>query len=177
MVFLTSAECTSWCGLNRVDVPLGAALGHDGPRVHVELTSSESRLYAASCQLENSVGPWHTCLLWVFDHDIWRSSTNLHLYYRLRESYSDHRLLSQAPGHLFLNYERDDLITFIEIGLLSGWDMHVLSDLGYGRVFTSHESWAEITRSNEKELEEVAAGFQRGKWAAQVNRGRRSDAL
>jgi hypothetical protein len=65
----------------------------------------------------------------------------LHLYYRLRQSYSDWRLLHEAPGHLFLKHEAVDLVSFLEVGILAGWDMHLLPTNGYGRAFVSHDEW------------------------------------
>jgi hypothetical protein len=42
-------------------------------------------------------------LLWITEWGIW--TENWHLYYKLRQSYNDQRLLHEAPGHLFLEYE------------------------------------------------------------------------
>src|SRR5438067_13540264 len=36
-------------------------------------------------------------LLWITEWGIWPTSENWHLYYRLRQTYSDHRLLDEAP--------------------------------------------------------------------------------
>lgn len=58
-------------------------------------------------------------------HD-WGSQTNYHLYYKLRQSYSNFDHLSAAPGHLFLGHEANDLITFLQLALLFGWDFHLL---------------------------------------------------
>jgi hypothetical protein len=62
----------------------------------------------------------------------------------LRQSYGDHRLLDEAPGHLFLNYESADVVSFVQLGLLSGWDMHLVPSFGYGVVFASHDGWVEF---------------------------------
>jgi hypothetical protein len=50
-------------------------------------------------------------LVWMKEWDIWKSGENLHLYYKLRQSYGDHRLLHEAPGHLFLKHEAEDLVS------------------------------------------------------------------
>jgi len=89
-------------------------------------------------QLEQSLRPREACLLWVTDWGIW-GSENLHLYYRLRQSYGDHRLLDEAPAHLFLEYEAADLVSFLEVGVLCGWDMHLIPFVGYARAFVSHD--------------------------------------
>jgi hypothetical protein len=103
--------------------------------------------------------PRANCLLWVSEWGVWPSSENWHLYYRLRQSYGDHRLLHGAPGHLLLDYEEADLVSFLELGILNGWDMHLLPVLNYGgtdtaRAFVSHDEWValshrELSRVNE----------------------------
>jgi len=78
------------------------------------------------------------------DWGIWGSSENLHLYYRVRQSYGDLRLLPEAPGHLFLSYEAADLVTFLQGGILCGWDMHLVPTVGYARAFVSHDEYVEF---------------------------------
>jgi len=60
---------------------------------------------------------------------VWKSSENWQLYYRLRQSYADFRLLHEAPGHLFLDYEEPDFISFLQLVLQNGWDAHLLPNL------------------------------------------------
>jgi hypothetical protein len=160
MVFFTQKECLEWCTQNRIDVPEqtdddGAAGG-----LVIRVPVPGSNAFAVSKCLEEAICPWNTCLLWVTGSDVWRSSTNLHLYYALRRSYGDHRLLSQAPGHMFSNYEGRDLISFIHLAILFGWDAYLLSDLGYGKGFLSHDSWFHIWRSNSAELKEIGSAFE-----------------
>ena len=127
-------------------------------------------VFTASSRLADAMGPWTTSLLWVVATGIWPSSTNLHLYYRVRQSYQDYRLVSQAPGHLFLNYEIADFVTFVQIGILSGWDMYLLTDLQYGKAFVSHDSWAAIWRSDDKDLDGIVGSFQKIKVPAEIIR-------
>ena len=146
MRFLTLSESQAWCeGI--------VALGPDGR----PLRPSAEPLYAkgplagnvpsltAFCrQLERALQPREACLLWVTDWGIWGSSENWHLYYRLRQSYGDPRLLHEAPGHLFLDYESADLVSFLQVGVLSGWDMHLIPMVGYARAFVSHDEYVEF---------------------------------
>ncbi len=61
------------------------------------------------------------CLLWVED---WEPK-NLHLFYRLRQTYLENRTLMEAPGHIFLDYEKADLASFILIGIVCGWSFRL----------------------------------------------------
>jgi hypothetical protein len=54
-------------------------------------------------------------LLFVTEWDIGPSSENWHLYYKLRQTYGDNRLLRDAPGHLFLEHEAEDLASFLQL--------------------------------------------------------------
>src|SRR6185312_3333914 len=60
--------------------------------------------------------PWERCLLGVTEWGIWRSSENWHLYYRLRQSYGSQSLIENEPAHLFFDFEKADLVSFIQIG-------------------------------------------------------------
>lgn len=89
---------------------------------------------------------------------MWPSSENWHLYYRLRESYGDRRLLHEAPGHLFLDYEAADLVTFLHVTISSGWDAEVLPHLSYGsaanaRVFISHDEFVLLAHADKAMLD------------------------
>jgi hypothetical protein len=170
MVFLTTHECTDWCNQKGISVPAGGDAGQPGPSVRVGLNPEASLVFSAASRLVEAIGPWTTSLLWVVATDIWPSTTNLHLYYRVRQSYQDFGLVAQAPGHLFLNYELADFVTFIQIGILSGWDMYVLTDLGYGKAFVSHESWAAIWASNEKDLDGIVESFKKIRVPAEIIR-------
>ena len=103
--------------------------------------------------------PRRAALLWVTEWGVFPNSENWHLYYRLRESHGDRRLLHEAPGHLLLDYEEPDLVSFLQVGVLNGWDMHLVPELAYGeadtaRVFVSHDEWIALSH---RDSETVAA--------------------
>lgn len=94
-------------------------------------------------------------LLWITEWSIWPSSENLHLYYRLRQTYGDHRLLHEAPGHLFLEYETEDLATFLQVAMLNGWGGYMLTQAGYVNAFFSHDEYIDFFAEVDSCLEEV----------------------
>ena len=155
MHFLTLDECRDWCdGL----VPLNDRRLPEWP--------SQQRIYARGpatsdigfCrQLERALQPREACLMWLTDWGIWTG--NLHLYYRLRQSYGDHRRFQDAPGHLFLDYEAADLVSYIQVGQMNGWDFHLIPYLGYARAFISHDEYVEFSadEANENLVHEYAA--------------------
>ncbi len=52
------------------------------------------------------LGQFRNAILYIDECGVWPSFENWHLYYRLRSSYGDNRMLHEAPGHYFLEYER-----------------------------------------------------------------------
>src|SRR5690349_18036823 len=97
-----------------------------------------------------AVGPCNWWLVWMDDPTKW-SGRNDHLYYRLRQSYGDYRLLAEAPCHLFHAYEETDLISFVQVAIQNLWDIHVVTDLDYGRLFISHNEWLNVTSAVDPE--------------------------
>jgi hypothetical protein len=98
-------------------------------------------------------------LLWISEWGIWESSENLHLYYRLRQSYADQRLLSEAPGHLFLGHETPDLASFLQLSMLNGWGGYMLTDANYVNAFFSHDEYIDFHSSDEAHLDLVREGL------------------
>jgi hypothetical protein len=54
-------------------------------------------------------------LLYVYNKGTAPSLQNWHLYYRLRTAYGNSEKLDKSPGHLFLDFERADLSTFLYV--------------------------------------------------------------
>jgi hypothetical protein len=70
-------------------------------------------------------------LFWATD---WSSLSPWHLYFRLRQSYGDFRLLDEAPGHLFLPHENEDLASFLSIAMANYWDGYLLPRINHVRA-------------------------------------------
>lgn len=149
MHFLSPSECRDWCGSGRIPFDAnGTPLPPNRERYYVRspLPRDFTELLPFCRTLERLLQPRRACLLWVTESDIWHSSANLHLYYRLRQSYGDRRQLDEAPGHLFLDYEAVDLVSFIQLAALSGFDAHLIPDAtGYSRAFVSHDEFVEFS--------------------------------
>jgi len=144
---LTETEAADWCRKQRL------TLGGDNlPRwplathtIRFPVMKDATRLAWFAGFVERSLRPRDCCLLWVSLTGVWPQSENWHLYYRLRQTYGEPRLIEKAPGHLFLDYESADLTTFLEVGLLGSWDMYVLTGTqGYLNAFFSHDEWVEF---------------------------------
>jgi hypothetical protein len=105
MHFLSLAECQAWvrdiAPLDSRDVPEHPSRSSLYARGPLAATTEFCR------RLEQALMPREALLLWVTDWGIW-SPENLHLYYRLRQSYGDLGQLKDAPGHFFHAHEAAD---------------------------------------------------------------------
>jgi len=122
MRFLTDAECND--RIKSLQRPL-PEVGEGLRFLHYD---QRSRIASFAAIVARNVCFCQPALLWVIESEVW--TPNWHLYYRLRQSYSDHRLMSEAPGHLFLGHESADLETFLELTMVGGWDAYLLTEAG-----------------------------------------------
>lgn len=160
MKTLTAAESSQWCAKRGIELDTfgkSSQLTEGFQFVRLEFPTSVNRLTWFCRLIERKLQPRKHCLLWVTSWGVWESSENWHLYYRLRQSYGDFRLLEEAPGHLFLEFETHDLASFLQVGMIAGWDMHLLPSEGYGRAFVSHDGWFKLALADAVELEETRA--------------------
>jgi hypothetical protein len=98
-------------------------------------------------------------LLWITEWGIWPSSENWHLYYKLRQAYGDYWLLQEAPGHLFLEHEAEDLASFLQVALLNGWGGYVLPQANYVNAFFSHDEYISFYAERAENLAQVREAF------------------
>lgn len=158
MRFYTKDECEEWLrGRERVkpDAASGLAM------LHVHYPPQPYRIYGLASWIASSITYRMPVLLWVTEWDIWPGSENGHLYYKLRQSYGDLRLLQEAPGHLFLGHEPEDLASFLQISILNGWGGYILPQAPYVSAFFSHDEYINFYAESETQLEEI-----RTKWGA-----------
>lgn len=70
------------------------------------------------------------CLVWVVDPGVWPSSENLSLYYCWRRAVGINTPLEDAPGHVFLPFERDEMISLVQMSVIFGWGIVCVSSNG-----------------------------------------------
>jgi hypothetical protein len=166
MRFLDVGECAEWCERSEVVLDERRRPTRKLPQPHrlrCGFPASFTQLLWFSRAIESALQPRETCLLWVTDWGIFPSNENQHLYYRLRQSYGDFRLLREAPGHLCLDFERPETVTLIYLCVLFGWDVHLIPSVGYGRAFVSHDEWIELGFDGTAEFDETRQAFEKAK--------------
>jgi hypothetical protein len=152
MRFYSKEECEEWLrGRER-------ARPDTMPENQVERISyppEPYRIFGMAHWIANSLTYRMPTLLWITEWSIWPSSENWHLYYRLRQSYQDLRLLHEAPGHLFLGHELEDFASFLQIAILNGWGGYILTQADYVNAFFSHDEYIEFFAKPDGNLAEV----------------------
>jgi hypothetical protein len=63
--------------------------------------------------------------------------------------------LQEAPGHLFLEHESEDLASFLQIAMLNGWGGYVLTQANYVNAFFSHDEFIDFFATLDSNLAEV----------------------
>jgi len=156
MHFFTQLECEAWiAGLGRQKPDLPAA----GTRLRFEYPPEPHRIFNYAAWIAESLTYKQPALLWVTEWGIWPSSENWHLYSKLREVYGEKRLLHEAPGHYFLDYETADLASFIQVAMLNGWGGYVLMQADYVNVFFSHDEYVDLFAKHAENLPDVKTGL------------------
>lgn len=145
MRFYTEAECEEWLkGEDRLK-PDAVSGVHTAS---VRFPPEPHRFFYFAHWIAESISCRMPVLLWITEWGIWENTENSHLYYRLRQSYGDQRLLWEAPGHLFLGYESEDLTSFLQLSMIIGWGGYVLSQANYVNVFFSHDEYFDFFAEN-----------------------------
>jgi hypothetical protein len=143
--FYTKEECEDWLNGKDRQKP---DLVTDARVARVMYPKEPYRFFHYAHWIAESISLRQPVLLWITEWGIWDSTENGHLYYRLRQSYGDNRLLWEAPGHLFLGYELEDLTSFFQLSMLNGWGGYALSQADYVNVFFSHDEYIDFFTEN-----------------------------
>ena len=140
--FYTKQECDEWLrGKERVKPDEDAQNCVE----RLAYPKEPHRVYSIAHWIATRLSYGLPTLLWVTEWGIWRSSENLHLYYKLRHSYGDLRLLHEA----------EDLTSFLQIAMLNGWGGYILTQAGYVNTFFSHDEYLDFYAKREENLADV----------------------
>jgi hypothetical protein len=168
MRFLTDEESRAWCKgnppyLDERGKPVQWPSSFQAIRV-IFTHEPAGRVFWLSRQLMAGLGYWDESLLWVFITGVFEASQDAHLYYRIRQSYGDLKHVHEAPGHLGLGHEHQDMLTMLQVTMLLGWNAVLFTRNDYGRVFVSNDEYAELAVRHESGLAPIfkeieSAGF------------------
>jgi hypothetical protein len=135
---LTKSEAKKWCPTQ------GATLGSNGfpdakgkTKSFVIPTDAGQRVALAA---EHLVGFRNgKTLVWFDDWAVWPSGQRMHIFERFLASYGETRPLIEASAFLFAEQEFEDLVSFVTLGVLFLWDVHVVTAKARRLLFYSHD--------------------------------------
>jgi hypothetical protein len=162
--FYTKQECETWLFDRKRRNPDAVP---DAPVERIDYPSEPYRVFYVARWIATSLAHQRPALLWITEWGIWPSSENWHLYYKLRQSYSDQQLLHEAPGQLFLELETEDLASFLQVAMLSGWGGYLLTDLNYVNAFFSHDEYIDFFSDRDENLTDVRKELKTGQPATE----------
>ncbi len=154
MRFYTKAECEDWLAGRGREIP------EPRPDFHFErflFPKEPYRMYPFARLISHSISWKEPVLLWITEWGIW--TENWHLYYKLRQSYGDRQLLHECPGHFFLDYESEDLASFLQLAMLNGWGGYVLTNANYTNAFFSHDEYIDFFANSAGNLDDIRQSF------------------
>jgi hypothetical protein len=141
MQFYTKNECEEWLrGRERTKPDETPGLVSE----RISYPPEPHRFYYFARWIASSLTYRMPTLLWITEWSIWPSSENWHLYYALRHSHGNRTLLHEALGHLFLDYETEDLASFLQTAMLNEWGGYVLTQADYVNGFFSHDEYIDF---------------------------------
>jgi hypothetical protein len=155
MRFYTAQECEDWLRDRQRQKPDAEPLA---PFERIQFPEESFRYFFFAHWIAKSLTFRMPALLWITESGIWGGSENWHLYYKLRQSYGDRQLLDEAPGHLFLEYESEDLASFLQVAMLNGWDAYLLTQADHVNLFLSHDEYIDFF-AERPQLEEIREGL------------------
>jgi hypothetical protein len=168
MKFLDREQTSEWRKTRALlDRPALAGTPAEGTgcyRVHISFESSQRATIAVAHQvcdwLLEPMSSDDLLVADVFETGIWESCENRYLYYVWRRSQNDHRLVEDAPGHVFLRHETWEFATLLQMCFLFGWGVSARSD-PHGRGFlVDHDGHCLVTASDGS-AEQIAKGISR----------------
>jgi hypothetical protein len=138
MQALTSADARKWCaaqGISLTDTGFPRASRVRRFKIPPD-AGARVALVAADMRV---VGARAKSLVWFDDWAVWPSGQRMHVFERFRASYGETRPLIEIPAFLFDGREFEDLVSFVTLGVLFLWDVHVIASKGRHLVFYSHD--------------------------------------
>ncbi len=155
MRFYTEKECAEWLSRQKRQKP-DQVQGLITEKF--DYPKAFSRMMYMAYWIASSVMFRKPALLWITEWGIWGESCS-HLYYKLRQSYSDYRLLEEAPGHLFLGHETEDFTSFLQLAMLDGWGGYIITEIGHIDAFFSHDEFFRFYTTHDVNFVELREAF------------------
>lgn len=139
MKALSEKEARKWCQAQGASLENGGfpAARSKSKSFHIP-SDAGARVALVAKHLENFHSLGKT-LVWFDDWEVWPSGQRMHIFNRFLAAYGEAKPLIEIPAFLFSEQEFDDLVSFVTLGVLFLWDVHVICTKARQLVFYSHD--------------------------------------
>lgn len=162
MQVLTESECVEWLksrdmsALVEQGLPCDSCLTGDYEILFQAPTDARSQQRLAR-DLIAWEGDFSSALFWLTDWPMYEPD-EMAIIDGLRRGHGEQRELIRAPGHVFKSTERDELVGWVYLMMVFGWDGYLFASPFRGSAFqTSHEDFVRVACSDPQHFAEAQA--------------------
>jgi hypothetical protein len=145
MRVLTDSEARKWCQAQGATFGGGRFPTATGKTKEFSIPEDAGKRVAMAAEHLDPFRRGGKTLVWFDDWAVWPSGQRMHIFERFLASYGESRPLIEAPAFLFAESEYEDLVSFVTLGILFLWDIHVVSTKARRLVFYSHDEFGWIS--------------------------------
>jgi hypothetical protein len=138
---LSKAEAQRWCKTHEIPLNEYGRPKQENDSSEFTIPGDAGARVAMVCRQMEFLRPTGQVFVWFTEWSVWPSGERMHIFERFLASYGEARPLIEKPAFIFEANEYEDLVSFVTIGVLFLWDVHVASASGAGRVFFSHDEY------------------------------------
>ena len=110
----------------------------------VNLEDALRRSAVSAGYFTSLLGENQDTFLFITDYGVWPSLENSYLFECLRAKSGESRSLGEVSGHKFNQSEKEALISYIQILVISGWGGIFLGVENGNKITFSHDSWSTV---------------------------------
>ena len=157
MKCLNKSECAEWLRQHQIkalcDDNTPCVIGDYEIAFHTPKESSAQQNLARD--LIAWLGEFESALFWITDWPFHKADEDT-LISQLRKSHGENTLMIDTPGHLFNFDEKEELIGWVYLMMMFGWDGYLFVLPFRQSMFqTSHENFVWVLSSDKKQFTQI----------------------
>jgi hypothetical protein len=136
---LSASEAKDWCQAQGANLGSRGFPSASGTPSSFQIPADAGRRVALVADHLRQFGDRGEVLVWFSDWMGSPAGQRMHIFERFRASYGERRPLDDMPAFLFTAEEHEDLVSFVTLGVLFLWDVHVVGARAQRLLFYSHD--------------------------------------
>jgi hypothetical protein len=135
----SAREAKEWCEAQGANMGSRGFPSASGTSTTFEIPVDAGRRVALVADHLRHFGDRGDVLVWFNDWMVSPEGQRMHIFERFRASYGEQRPLVEMPAFLSSADEHEDLVSFVTLGVLFLWDVHVVASRAQPLLFYSHD--------------------------------------